>query len=54
MGEMKLTGIVTEEWGEWNEKGPKDQWQMLDKLGMITLGPFPGVTDEGNNREMVP
>ena len=34
--------------GQWGEKDPNGQWQVLEKAGMISQRPAPGVAGEGN------
>ena len=48
---LTINGHITENWGQWNEKDPIDQWQVLDKAGIITQRPAPGAADEGNTSD---
>ena len=50
-GVLTINGQITENWEQWNGKDPKDQWQVLDKAGMITQRPAPGAADEGTNSD---
>ena len=46
-----VNGHITEDWEQWNEKEPNDQWQVLENAGMITLRLAPGVAEGGNTSD---
>ena len=48
---MIVTGHIPDDWEQWNEREPNDQWQILENAGFITPRPAPGVADEGNTSD---
>merc|ERR1712114_129391 len=50
-----FTKTIEDDWDLWNEKESSEQWHALESIGSLqetgTLGPAPGVADEGSDED---